>query len=165
MQIHSQQPMASKHANDSLRVHVRTAATTLKGAIERVASKNRTADVDAFSHLVSICGNMDQLDHYVRSTIGSLPRPIPPGLIELHKRIEASVDAAMELAGWAYEKPGPGLANSTARAWAEVHKLLAFVEAPGSGKGSLMPGPASTTRFTANAPPQTPALRAILPNT
>jgi hypothetical protein len=165
MQTHIQQPMASQHTNDSLRAHVRTAATKLKEAIERVGPKAGGADVDGLSHLVSICGNMDQLDHFVRNTIGVYPRPIPQGLIELHKRIEASVDAAMELAGWAYEKPGPGLANSTARAWAEVHKLLAFVEAPGSGKGSLMPGPASGTRATANAPPQTSALRAILPNT
>jgi hypothetical protein len=163
MQTQSQQPMVAQRANDSLRVHVRTAATKLKEALERVAAKNGGADVDALSHLVSICGNMDQLDHFVRRTIGFFPRPIPQGLIDLHKHIEATVDAAMELAGWAYEKPGPGLANSTARAWAEVHKLLAFVESPGSGKGSLIPAPASGIRGKA-APAQTPAIRAILPN-
>jgi hypothetical protein len=128
MQSPIQEPAIGQRTTESLRALAASAANKLKEAMAQVVSKDLPGDGDALSHLISVCGNLDQLDQVVRHSIGLHSRPIPLALIELHKRIDASVDAAMDLAGWAYDDSGPGFASSAARAWAEVQKLLAFVE-------------------------------------
>jgi hypothetical protein len=132
-------PTIGRRTTESLRSFACTAATQLRDGIERVLDNDSNDDLDAPSHLISLCGNLDELDTVVRKAIGMYPRPIPPDLIELHTRIERCVDAATDLAGWALESQSAGLAHSAQKAFVELQHLLAFVDPTGKVRASSAP--------------------------
>jgi hypothetical protein len=127
MQSATHEYAVNKRTTDSLRAAACSAAAKLRDGIARMIDDEQNTDADASSDLISLCGNLDQLDSVVRHAIGTHARPIPADLIELHARIDACVDAAMDLAGWAFDN-GSARANSASRAFVKVQNLLAFVD-------------------------------------
>jgi len=139
MQYASQEPQVGRRTTDSLRAHACNVALRVRDGIARMTERDGHDNGDASSHLVSLCGNLDQLDHVARQAIGMHPRPIPADLIELHTRISACVDAAMDLAGWAFDTKGSGFTNSASNALVKVQSLLTFLEPTGRAVASAIP--------------------------
>jgi hypothetical protein len=133
------QPTIGRRTTESLRTLACNAATQLRDGIERVLDNDSANSPDAPSDLVSLCGNLDELDSIVRHAIGTHPRPIPADLVELHARIEACVDAAVDLAAWAFDKDTPAFASSASSAFVEIQHLLAFVDPTGKARASNAP--------------------------
>jgi hypothetical protein len=133
------QPTIGRRTTESLRALACNAATQLRDGIERVLDNDSNDAPDAPSDLVSLCGNLDELDSIVRHTIGTHPRPIPADLVELHARIEACVDAAVDLAAWAFDKDTLAFSSSASKAFVKIQHLLAFVDPTGSVRASSAP--------------------------
>jgi len=111
-----------------LHVRAHAVATELRDTIARLSLP--PADGEGASHLVSISGELDHLDAVVERTIELHPYPIPKDLVELHGRIDACIDAVVDLAGWAFDTQSADFANSAVSAAAKVEQLLAWADAP-----------------------------------
>jgi hypothetical protein len=152
MQFASQEVLVNRRTAESLREHACNAATKLRDGIARVVEKHGQDDGDASSQLISLCGNLDQLDSVVRRTIGMHPHPVPPDLVGLHARLGTCVDAAMDLASWAFDPNGSEFARSATAALAQVRNLLAFVDPTGNRRRSVPPPPMYSFRSRAGLP-------------
>jgi hypothetical protein len=142
MQSANQELTAGRRTTDSFRAHALNVSTKLRDGIARV----RERAPDAPSQLISLCGNLDELDRAVCRTIALHPSPIPADLIELHARIEKCIDAAMDLAGSEVDEGGPGLENSASKAFMQVQHLLALVDPTGKTRMSAAPSGPPTRR-------------------
>jgi hypothetical protein len=141
MQFSGKETNSGRRTSESLRLYACAVAIKLRNGIARVAERDGKTDADASSRLFSLCGNLDQLDQVVRKAIGIHPRPIPPDLIDLHKRISACVDAAVDLAGRAFDDVGPGAAKSASNALVKVQSLLALVDPAEAARAASIPPP------------------------
>jgi hypothetical protein len=132
-----------QRTRESLREHARTIATKLQKGIVAISSSHFAwADLHGLSQMVSLCGNLEQLNDVARRVIEWHPQPVPDDLVALQRCIVDTIDPVMALAASAMQAEDRPDRALVARALASVEALLALAE-PSSASLASAPRPSA----------------------
>ena len=130
MQTYVESRPARPRTRHGLRAQARADASQLRDALARLISEGPGRGAEEPNLLFAISGHLDDLDAAVRRTIDLLPDPASGGWVELLARIDACIDAAVDLAFVALDPPSPEFASIAESASAKIQSLLDLVGAP-----------------------------------